>query len=295
VWQRRPPRHRRDPIAATLVRKRAIIDRLELDFAYEAARFAREYDENLFANPSPYSWMRENCHMAGGAAVNAVRVGDYAARLALSVTALTAQHIGFAHLSLIASTAAAVGDSPAALARFDEQRLLSKARTVPLRRFRIECAHVRHAADREAFLAAQVEDRQWSSLRVRTLTGGGLEVTGYIDAEGGAVVRTALEPLAGRRGRDDDRCRERRLACDATITRVLLDPRTATVDVGPSERVVTGATRRALNVRDKGCRWPGCDRSVVDGSAPPAPLGQRRCDGPGKPRSPLQSPPLGGA
>jgi hypothetical protein len=106
----------------------------------------------------------------------------------------------------------------------------------------------------------QVEDRQWSSLRVQTLTGGGL-VTGYLDAEGGAVVRTALEPLAGRRGRDDDRCRERRLACDATITRVLLDPRTATVDVGRSERVVTGATRRALNVRDKGCRWPGCDRS----------------------------------
>ena len=53
-----------------------------------------------------------------------------------------------------------------------------------------------------------------------------------------------------------------RLACDATITRVLLDAQSAVIDVGRSQRVVPGATRRALNIRDKGCRWPGCDRSV---------------------------------
>jgi hypothetical protein len=43
---------------------------------------------------------------------------------------------------------------------------------------------------------------------------------------------------------------------------VLLDAKSAVVDVGRSERVVPGATRRALNVRDKGCRWPGCDRTA---------------------------------
>ncbi|MDQ6857271.1 MAG: HNH endonuclease [Candidatus Dormibacteraeota bacterium] len=53
-----------------------------------------------------------------------------------------------------------------------------------------------------------------------------------------------------------------RLACDATITRVLLDAQSAVIDVGRSQRVVPGSTRRALNVRDRGCRWPGCDRPV---------------------------------
>ncbi len=53
-----------------------------------------------------------------------------------------------------------------------------------------------------------------------------------------------------------------RLACDATITRVLLNAESAVIDVGRSQRVVRGSTRRALNVRDKGCRWPGCDRSA---------------------------------
>lgn len=63
-------------IAAGLVVLRGLIDRLELDFARQAARFAATYDECLFFNPSPYSWMRENCHMASGAAVGAVCVGD---------------------------------------------------------------------------------------------------------------------------------------------------------------------------------------------------------------------------
>jgi hypothetical protein len=51
-----------------------------------------------------------------------------------------------------------------------------------------------------------------------------------------------------------------RLACDATISRILLNPDSVVVDVGRSMRVVSAPTRRALNVRDGHCRWPGCDR-----------------------------------
>lgn len=310
-------------IAAGLVFRRALINRLELDFAREAARFARGYDEAVFLNPSPYSWMRENCHMTAGAAVSAVCVGNNTRHLERSVEALDDGRIGIAHLSLMASTAETIEASPSGSALFDETLLLSRAESMPLNRFRIECAHLRHAADREAFLAEQAEAREWSSLRLRSLSNGGLELTGYLDAEGGALVRTALEPLAARRALDDDRCTERRcadalvelcshsldtgrvpqrasqrshiqvttsletlldllgapggemeyagviaaatvqrLACDATITRVLVDAASAIVDVGRSERVVPGATRRALNVRDKGCRWSGCNRTA---------------------------------
>lgn len=51
-----------------------------------------------------------------------------------------------------------------------------------------------------------------------------------------------------------------RLACDATVSRVVVDSESAIVDVGRARRVVSGSTRRALNARDRGCRWPGCDR-----------------------------------
>ena len=52
-----------------------------------------------------------------------------------------------------------------------------------------------------------------------------------------------------------------RIACDCTISRVLLAD-SMVIDVGKATRVVSAPTRRALRTRDRGCRWPGCDRPV---------------------------------
>jgi hypothetical protein len=52
-----------------------------------------------------------------------------------------------------------------------------------------------------------------------------------------------------------------RIACDCTISRVLLAD-SVVIDVGRATRVVSAPARRALRVRDQGCRWPGCSRPV---------------------------------
>jgi uncharacterized protein DUF222/HNH endonuclease len=52
-----------------------------------------------------------------------------------------------------------------------------------------------------------------------------------------------------------------RLACDCTMSRVLLAD-SMVIDVGKATRTVSPPTMRALRVRDKGCRVPGCDRPV---------------------------------
>jgi hypothetical protein len=52
----------------------------------------------------------------------------------------------------------------------------------------------------------------------------------------------------------------RRLACDATIIPAVLGGAGEPLDVGRARRLVTPAIRRALILRDGGCRWPGCDR-----------------------------------
>ena len=52
-----------------------------------------------------------------------------------------------------------------------------------------------------------------------------------------------------------------RIACDSTVSRVLLAD-SMVIDVGRATRVTSAPMRRALRVRDKGCRFPGCDRPV---------------------------------
>jgi len=53
-----------------------------------------------------------------------------------------------------------------------------------------------------------------------------------------------------------------RMACDCSVTRVLLSQESVTIDVGRSKRVISGGLNRALKARDGHCRWPGCERSA---------------------------------
>jgi hypothetical protein len=62
--------------------------------------------------------------------------------------------------------------------------------------------------------------------------------------EVGAITRSALEQLA----------------CDCTVTRVVMAGASQVLDMGRRTRLVTSAQRRALTVRDRHCRFPGCRR-----------------------------------
>jgi hypothetical protein len=52
----------------------------------------------------------------------------------------------------------------------------------------------------------------------------------------------------------------RQTACDARILPVILGGAGQVLDVGQSRRLFTGALRRALVARDRGCAFPACDR-----------------------------------
>jgi hypothetical protein len=52
-----------------------------------------------------------------------------------------------------------------------------------------------------------------------------------------------------------------RLACDAAVHRVLTNGRNHILDYGTSTRVVSPALFHALVLRDRHCRFPGCDRT----------------------------------
>src|SRR5207253_3426679 len=52
----------------------------------------------------------------------------------------------------------------------------------------------------------------------------------------------------------------KRHLCDASVMRVVLSVRSQPMDVGRRTPIVPPAMRRAVIVRDRGCRFPGCDR-----------------------------------
>jgi hypothetical protein len=58
----------------------------------------------------------------------------------------------------------------------------------------------------------------------------------------------------------------RRCACDASIVEIIEDEDGDLLNVGRKTRSIPPALKRALNSRDKGCRFPGCcNKKYVDG------------------------------
>ncbi len=101
--------------------------------------------------------------------------------------------------------------------------------------------------------------RQWLDLAERPSIGGErphVTVTVGVDAlrdgEGDVSELDHAGPI--------DPQAARRIACDASITRVVMAGPSEPLDVGRRTPVVSPALRRAVIVRDRHCRFPGCDR-----------------------------------
>lgn len=54
----------------------------------------------------------------------------------------------------------------------------------------------------------------------------------------------------------------KQIACDAAITRIVLDAKSIPIDVGRKTRTIPPGLRRALEHRDQGCVWKGCTAPV---------------------------------
>jgi hypothetical protein len=198
-----------------LIAMRRDINHRELEFSRLAAEFAGVFDSDPELDTSAVAWLKAECRMSAHAAAERVCVGEQLERLPASTESMAGGRIGFAHLALLAWTSAVLSESETAQP-FSESPLLGRAEMVGIQAFRTACIHYRHARDPLGYgreEAQAIEDR-FLSLKGRE--DGCLWIKGFLDNEGGAILRGALEPLARKYGADDERSKDRRLA-DALV------------------------------------------------------------------------------
>ena len=293
-----------EEIAARLRQLRHAIDEMEVEFARLAVDFDRTSWWDYEGFNTAGDWIRFNCHMNSHTVLSAFAVGASLGEMPATMQAMSAGHIGFAHVATMARTAIDVRGA------FDENALLPLAKEHSPGKFFHKCVHYRHSVDAEGYNRDQEQLAEERGLRLNTAQDGCLLISGLLDPVGGATVRASLEPLARPSGDHDDRSTQqrfgdalvevcsggkpasvqvtasietlrnlpgapageaefsvpvssrtaRRMACDSTVARVVLGQESLVIDVGRSRRVVDGALRKALALRDKHCQWPACER-----------------------------------
>lgn len=77
-------------------------------------------------------------------------------------------------------------------------------------------------------------------------------------ASGSAVPTAPAEPVTLEDGTPVPTSEVAAALCDCALTRIVIDADSLPMDLGRTQRVYTGAQRRAVIARDRHCAWPGC-------------------------------------
>ncbi len=120
-----------------------------------------------------------------------------------------------------------------------------------------DCAIARAAASRADGLVAIAESfMAGGTLAARTVT---CEVMVHVDAE----ALAANGPGVLEDGTPVSAETLRRVVCDGALVKVIDGADGKPLDVGRKTRAIPSAIRRALRLRDGGCRYPGCTRTAM--------------------------------
>jgi hypothetical protein len=123
-------------------------------------------------------------------------------------------------------------------------------------------AAAQRRADALALIAERAFAAGFEAARCGT-TAERYQVVLHVDA---ATLSETGEP--GRSGLEDGTRvsgeTSRRLSCDASVVRATRSADGGVLDVGRRTRTIPPALRRALEIRDRGCRFPGCGSRFTD-------------------------------
>ncbi len=174
-----------------LIALRGAIDRLELEFS-RRLRIFDAHRGNLDARLSIGGWLRSKCRLSVAAAAQHVDVARRLPELPLTERSANQGSIGFHHCAVIARCATQVGSEAV---RAVEDTLVEAAQKLDPRSLGLVTRRLRYCIDPDG--AAEDADGVYQRRRfdISETFDGAFHISGLLDAEGGALVRTAIDAL----------------------------------------------------------------------------------------------------
>lgn len=199
----------RHPEAAELVALYERRDAIDLEISRRLARFDADRGYLEEGCPDTIAWLKSVCRRSTASAVEALSVARRLPELPQVEQAVASGKIGFQHAAVIAESAEKLG----AAALLDHQdELVAKAEEVDPNRLRHDLRRVELQVD----AARMAKEAEWAyrsrCLRLQTWRDGRVKLDGLLDAEGGAIVKTALDAALGPRAKDEPRSEDQRRA-----------------------------------------------------------------------------------
>jgi hypothetical protein len=162
---------------------------------------------------SARAWLRSQCNLTGHAASEQVTISRRLVGLPQTEKALADGNISYRHVSLIAETAANLGDKFEPLA---ETILVNAAKELDPWRLQRAIQHLKHCLVPDGALDEANEAHKRRYLHLSQTFDGLFRIDGWLEAEGGATPRTALDSVMGPRQEGDNRMASERTA-DAAV------------------------------------------------------------------------------
>ncbi|MFN8035192.1 MAG: DUF222 domain-containing protein [Acidimicrobiia bacterium] len=179
-------------LGRSLAELRHQIDSLEAEWHRRLGTFDRRGAYRSDEHRSAQSWLRSRCHMAHSTAHEHVRVARALRTHAPTAAAFAAGDIGYRHVQVITRATAGVGREAA---ERGEQILVEAARSLDPGRLRRVALHWQHALDPDVVADAAAALHARRRVHLSSTLHGAWLLDGLLDAEGGAIVATALDAL----------------------------------------------------------------------------------------------------
>src|SRR5438552_11141576 len=172
--------------------REAGIDPLEAVFATGVRRFDKSGEYKADGALSLAAWLRWKCKLSGGAAMERVEIARQLEKLPQTGAAFANGDVGYQHVAVLARTAEHVGT---AAVRKEEGKLLQAAQTMDPGQFMTVAKNFEHRVDAAGALAEANNAYQRRYFHISEPQDGLVRLDGVLDAEGGATLRTALQPF----------------------------------------------------------------------------------------------------